>query len=207
MLSSFDCLGLEGGCRSGQLEIPIIFNQNNFDNLSSLGITSHKIISRPELLGRNPGTVSNYYRYFTNVLLLKEGIVQNLQQLLSENPDSFAKKMRIFKLDILGLKRNYEFDLNDYRSFFLRSPATLMAKKRHYTENKINYKSKIWILIEPWKVLIKKIKKSLSDDEANKEGRRITQLYKQRYDDWMKDYRKWAKDFALRRERRLIIRI
>jgi len=51
------------------------------------------------------------------------------------------------------------------------------------------------------------VKKSLSDEEANREGKGITHPYKRRYDEWMGEYKKWTKNFVVRRGRRLITRI
>jgi hypothetical protein len=61
--------------------------------------------------------------------------------------------------------------------------------------------------MRPWIKIIKRVDKSLSDDEAEKEGKRKTLPYKQRYDNWMREYKKWGNEFALRRGRRLIVKV
>lgn len=181
--------------------------QNHYDNLRRLGILPQKIASRAELLGNAPDTVSRNYRYLTNILHLEENIVQNLPQILTENPDAFAKKMRILKLEILGFKRNDNFDFNNYVKFFITSPATLMAKKEYYIENGIDYRNNLANLLIPWRKVIKKVDSTIDITLADNEGRRRTKSFKQGYDNWMKEYKKWAKEFASRRGRRLIIRI
>ncbi|MBY8990262.1 MAG: hypothetical protein KGD58_05870 [Candidatus Lokiarchaeota archaeon] len=48
---------------------------------------------------------------------------------------------------------------------------------------------------------------SLSDDDANKKGKKNTQPIKQKYDRRMTKYKKWVNRFEDRRGRRLIIKI
>ncbi len=123
-----------------------------------------------------------------------------------ENPDAFAKKMRILKLEILGLKRKEEFNINAYPNFYLFSPATLMSKKKYCSDNEIDYKNNLSILKLSW-IKIIRVNNTLSDIEANKKGKAMTEPFKEKYDKWMKEYKKWAEKFANRRGRRLIIRI
>ena len=178
--------------------------QNHYNNLRRLGITPQNIKTSAYLLARNPETMQDNYRYLTNTLQLEENVVQIRPQLLAENPDSFAKKLRILKFEILGLKRNSEFNPNDYKIFFMASPATLMAKKRFCIDNKINYKNNINILYTPWKKLILKINPLIDKLELKNKGEELTRPYKLHYDKWMGEYRKWTKSFVSRRGRRLI---
>jgi len=189
------------------INLPSTTIQNHYDTLLQLGFTPKKINTNAKLLGMNPDTITKKYRYLTITLQVEEKLVQNLPKLLSDNSDSFAKKMRMLKLEILKIKWCSEFNPNDYRKFFIVSPATLMAKKKYCIDNNISYKNKLWILMESWKNLSKRANKSISDAEANSEGKRITRPYKRRYDEWMGEYKKWAKNFALRRGRRLITRL
>lgn len=181
--------------------------QTYYNNLISLGITPQKINSYPGLLGRNPNTVSSNFRYLTNVINLEEKTVQKFPQLLLENPDAFAKKMRILKLEFLSLKRKNIFNPNKYAGFYLSSPATLIAKKKYYIDKKIDLISIITALSHPFKNLIKRVDCTLSDEQAKELGKKLIRPYKQRYDKWMKEYKKWAAKFAQRRGKRLILRV
>ncbi|KKM01030.1 hypothetical protein LCGC14_1798500 [marine sediment metagenome] len=181
--------------------------QSHYNFLRSLGITPQKIISQAGLLQRNSNTISSNYNYLVNMIKIKETKIQNFPQLLSENPDSFVKKMRILKLDILGLKRKSEFNPNKYEMFFLSSPATLMAKKDYCNFYKIDFRNHLTLFKHTWGRLMRKVDKTLSDKEARELGRNLTSPYKQRYDKWMIEYRKWGKKFALRRGRRLVTRV
>jgi len=55
--------------------------------------------------------------------------------------------------------------------------------------------------------IIRRVETTISDVDANKEGKKITQPFKQKYDIWMIEYKKWAKMFADWRGRRLITQI
>jgi len=181
--------------------------QSHYNFLISLGITPQKIISQVGLLQRNSNTISSNYNYLVNIIRIEETRVQNFPQLLTENPDSFVKKMRILKLDILDLKRKSEFNPNKYEMFFLSSPATLMAKKDYCNLYRIDFRNHLTLFKHPWGRLMRKVDKTLSDKEARELGRSLISPYKQRYDKWMVEYRKWGKNFALRRRRRLVTRI
>lgn len=181
--------------------------QNHYDSLISLGISPLKIVSNVALLKRNPETIQEHYNYLTNIIKLEEDKIQNLPQLLLFNPDGSAKKLRIFKLDILGLKQKDIFNPNKYAQFYLASPATLLAKKNYCIRHKIDDLNNLTISLYSWRKLIKRVEKTLSDAEADNEGKRITRPYKQRYDTWMGEYKKWCREFYLRRGRRLIIKI
>jgi len=52
-----------------------------------------------------------------------------------------------------------------------------------------------------------RIEINITKKEATKKGNILTVPFKQKYDRWMKEYKLWAGKFALRRKRRLIIRI
>ncbi len=121
----------------------------------------------------------------TNIIGLKQTIVQNFPSLLSENPNSFAKKLRILKLGILGLERNSKFDPNEYKGFFISSPATLMAKKLYYIRNGIDPTGKLNKLLYSWKKIIIRDDNIRTDRQATDEGRRLTRPFKQNYDRWM----------------------
>ena len=164
-------------------------------------------MSRPELLGNNPITISSNYKYLSEVLHLDKATIQDMPSLLSENPDSFARKMRILKIAILELKPNEEFNPNDYKDFAITSPATIMAKKDYCIENNLDYKNNpTWLKIT-WKKLMRKIKPNITQEGANKEKLKRTTPYKQGYDLWMKEYRKHGKKFYARRKRRIITRL
>ena len=89
----------------------------------------------------------------------------------------------------------------------MASPATLMVKKKYCIDNKISYKKNLYILVISWKKLILKINPLIEELEAKEWGEELTRPYKLRYDKWMGEYKKWTKDFASRRGRRLITRI
>ena len=172
-----------------------------------MGIAPKRIASRAGLLVRDPNTLNYNFLYLTKVLGLKKSKVQNFPSLLSETLDAFAKKMRVLKLDILELKRGDEFDINNFSGFYVSSPATLRAKKQFCVENSIEYKNILSILTYPWRKIIKRVDKAITDYEAEKEGKEITQPFKKKYDKWMTEYKKWAKKFTDRRGRRLITKI
>ncbi len=54
---------------------------------------------------RDPNTILSNFNYLINRVNLTRDKILKIHQLLSENPDAFAKKMRILKLEILALKR------------------------------------------------------------------------------------------------------
>jgi len=97
--------------------------------------------------------------------------------------------------------------LNDAKDFFIMSPATLLAKKEYCIIHKLDYSTNLSILRYSWKKLINKVDKTTDNAEANEKGKRLTHPFKQRYDNWMKEYKKRGKKFAQRRKRRLIIKI
>ncbi len=142
-----------------------------------------------------------------NTIKLEEERVQNFPNLLTENPDAFAKKMRILKLDILGLERGNVFSSNEYCQFWITSPATLMAKKQFCINNRINFRNSLNVLRYSWRELIRRVDNTLNDEEASEKGKRLTNPFKQKYDEWMRAYKKWAGEFAIRRGRRLIKRV
>lgn len=181
--------------------------QKHCKSLIDLGISPQKIAQNAQLLDKNPDTIKNHYDYLTNVIKLDEVKIQNQPQLLWLNPDAFAKKLRIIKLDILGLRRNDAFNPIKYTQFYLSSPATLLARKNYCLQHKIDVLNNINILMRSWRKIIKIVDKTVSDDEADKKGKRMTRPYKQRYDNWMSEYRKWCREFYLRRGRRLIVKV
>ncbi len=181
--------------------------KTHYANLRSKEISPEKIARNASLLTMNPKTLQEHYNYLKNVINLEVNKIQQLPSLLMFNPDAFAKKLRMFKLDTLGLKRNDMFNPNEYPRFYLSSPATLLVKKDFYIENKIDFRNNLLLLRRPWKRIFKNIDKALSDADAENEGRRITQPYKQRYDSWMREYKKWCSEYYLRRGRRLIIKV
>ncbi len=181
--------------------------KDHYDKLIRLGISPQKIITQTSLLFRNPESIQDYYNYLTNIIKLEKNKILDQPQLLLFNLDAFAKKLRIFKLDILGLRRNNAFNPNEYTQFYLTSPATLLAKKNYCIDNRIDYRNNLLLLKRLWRKLIKRVEKKLSDAEAEKKGKRITLPCKQRYDNWMREYKNWCHEFALRRGRRLIIRV
>ena len=138
---------------------------------------------------------------------MEVGLIQKFLRLLSQNPDALAKKFRILKLDLLGLKRNDDFDVNKYQKFYIPSPATLIAKKIFLRDNGVDVKANPKLLYLTWKKIIKRINDTLSDEEADIEGKRLTLPYKKRYDVWMGEYKKWCHDFYRRRGRRIIIKV
>lgn len=79
----------------------------------------------------------------------------------------------MFKLDILGLKRKNNFNPIEYAQFYLSSPASFLTKKIYCIDNRIDYRNNLLLLKRPWKRIIKRIDKTLSDDEADKEGKRM----------------------------------
>jgi hypothetical protein len=159
------------------------------------------------LIGFNKDNLSRKFRYFVDFLELKRERLLSMPVLLTENPDSFAKKMRMFKLGILDNKRLDIFDLDMYANFYLASPATLLAKKKYCIEYKINFKSSLNVLRYTWKKLMRKIDKNITKEEAMKKGAKLTFPFKQRYDRWMKEYRLWSGGFFSRRDRRIILRL
>ena len=181
--------------------------QDHYDKLISLGISPKKLATRARLLTRNPETIQDNYNYLTNIIKLEVSMIQNRPVLLMFNPDAFAKKLRILKLDILGLKGNDAFNANECSQFYLISPATLLAKKNYCIDNGIDYRNNLLLLKRPWKKLIKRVDKTDINDKEGKEGKKMAHPYKQRYDNWMREYRTWCREFYLRRERRLIIKI
>jgi len=173
-------------------------------HLRNMGISKEKIASQASLLGRNPDTLSRNFEYLINKVCLEESRLKNHPQILMENPDAFAKKMRIFKLETLGLRRGSRFNIDEYARFYMASPASLIAKKKYCINNKIDLGEKLSLLLRSWSYLIRRVNNTLSDKEANREGKRITHPFKQKYDKWMIKYKKWTKDFFKRRGRRLI---
>ena len=131
----------------------------------------------------------------------------NKPQLLLFNPDAFAKKMRILKLDILGLKRENSFDSNEYSPFYHSSPATLITKKNYCINNGIDYRNTLSLLLLPWRKIIKRVDKTFTDAEADKEGNKMTIPNKKRYDNWMREYKNRCLEFYRRRGRRLILKV
>ncbi len=115
--------------------------------------------------------------------------------------------MRILKLSILELKRSNTINLDEYTSFYITSPATFMSKKVFCVSNGIDYKKYKSFIRSPWKKIIKMVNSRISDEEAKAEGKRLTLPFKQRYDQWMKEYKKWNREFVLRRGRHLIQRV
>jgi len=181
--------------------------QNNFDKLKRLGLSSEKIISQISLLTRNPDVIQYNYDHLSNVINLDQKIISNQPQLLLFNPDTFAKKLRIIKLDILGLKRRNLFKANKYIKLYIASPSTLLAKKNYCIKHSINFINNLLLISRPWGRIIKKVEKTISSAEAGKIGRALTRSYKQRYDIWMGEYKKWCFEFYPRRGRRLIVRV
>lgn len=177
--------------------------QDHYDQLLGLGISSEKLIKYAGLLQRDPIALERNLQYLTSVNFDKERVLEK-PQLLAEQPDAVIKKMRILKLDILGLQRRSTFNPNDYISFWSTSPATLLAKRKVCRENGIVYKKCMYILRGPWVKLFQKIEPSISSKEAKKRGRELTEPLKKKYDEWMKEYKIWAGDFANRRNRRII---
>jgi len=110
-------------------------------------------------------------------------------------------------MNTLSYNKKISFDINDHTDFYLFSPATLMAKKNYCISHGIDFTKRLYILRLPWKKLIKMINTNISEEDAKKEGVRLTRPYKQRYDAWMREYRKYGAQFAIRRGRRLITRI
>lgn len=180
--------------------------QRNYDNLLQLGILPYKIASSATLLVRNPDAIVNNFQYLLHTLHISRDSVLDFPMLLAYNPDAFAKKLRIAKLEILGLKRKDNYDPNDNKQFFIFSPATLIAKKSYCIDNGIDYKRRISILTTTWGGLINLVQ-SIDLKEANKEGKRLTRPFKQKFDKWMNEYKKWAENFFNRRNRRMIIKV
>ena len=116
----------------------------NFDGLIQMEIPSHKICSNPGLINRNTKTLLKNLNYLTQDLGFDNEKIINTPQVLSENPDSFAEKMRI--LIILKLHPSENFNINKYSSFWFSSPATLIAKQRYCLKNGINYLHRLSIL-------------------------------------------------------------
>jgi len=145
-------------------------------------------------------------KYLINVGFDKN-IVLERPQLLGENPDALAKKMRVFKLYVLGLRRGAMFDLNEFRSFWSMSPATLIAKIKVCRENGIDYKNSMSLLRATWLKLFQKFDSSISKKESQRRGKELTVPIKKKYDEWMRHYKIWAEEFSLKRKRRLIINI
>ena len=112
--------------------------------------------------------------------------------------------MRIIKLDILGLRRRDEFNINKFAPFYSLSPATLLAKKIFFACNKIDILKNFNQLTLSWEKIMKKVGNTIDNANADKQGREMTKAYKERYDEWMTEYKKWCNDFFRRRGRRLI---
>ncbi len=112
--------------------------------------------------------------------------------------------MRIFKLDILGLKRRDNFDINSVSGFFGSSPATLIAKKKYFDSKRIDYKKNKTYLTRSWSNVMKLSGEILDEKEAKILGRRITTPIKAKYDKWMNLYKNQAKMFYEHRNRRII---
>ena len=178
--------------------------KKNYNFLLALGIPRQRIINIAALLCRNRQTILLNFNYLMNNLRVDKKIIQTTPQILMENPDSFAKKMVMLKIDVLGVKRNSFFEINFYRTFFLCSPASLATKRKYCIENNIEYKGKFSVLKLSWKELIGKVDGTISNEKAKEIGKRLTRPLKQRYDKWMKEYKEWGKRFESRRGRRLV---
>lgn len=127
-------------------------------------------------------------------------------KLLSENMDSFAKKMRLFKLDVLNLKRLDSIGINEYRSYFIHSPASHLAKIIFCMEYGINSRYLQSYLRKGWKTFFLSLDKAITSEEVTLLQKRA-QSFKARYDEWMGHYKRHARNFFLRRGRRLIQKI
>ena len=105
-----------------------------------------------------------------------------MPQLLSENPDSFAVKLRYLKIGMLGLKRGDPFDPNEYKKLFITSPSTIKAKKQYCIDHGIA-KKKILSLIElEWSRFLKFFNPTLEKEDIAEVKKKITKPYKTRYD-------------------------
>jgi hypothetical protein len=155
---------------------------------------------------RDPNTIKRNLEYFADLGMSKERILAN-PQILNENPDALSRKLRMFKITVLGLKRRDIFNPTNFYRFRSSSPATLMAKCTYSRKNHINYKKALSILTRTWFDIMKMVKKDISKEQANKLGREMVKPYKKKYDLWMKDYKQWAEKFSSRRNRRIIIKV
>lgn len=181
--------------------------KDHYDKIIDLGISSEKIAQNSAILANKPKTIQENYNYLTNVIDLDESKILNQPQLLLFNPDTFAKKLRILKLDILGLKRKSLFQPNKYVQLYIASSSTLLAKKNYCERHKIDFRNNLRLISRHWGRIIKRVDKKINSAEAGRIGRILTRPYKQRYDKWMGEYKKWCGKFYRRRGRRLIVRI
>jgi len=181
--------------------------QKNFDSLLQLGIQSKILVKYPGLLLRKSRSVILNFKYLHEKIGLKKDIIRKRPQILAENPDAFAKKMRILKLEVFNLKRRDDFDIVSVSSFYGSSPATLMSKKKYCISKKIDYKNNISYLNLTWKKLTKFSGEILSDNKAKALGRALTAPIKRKYDIWMKINKIQAKEFFERKNRRIINRV
>jgi len=179
--------------------------KKNYDNLLRLGIKPQRISTNAQLLGRNSEKISENFNYLVNVLKIDEKKI-NMANLLNQNPDAFAKKLRILKIEIFGLKRRDVFNPNYYQKYFLSSPATLMAKKSFLINNGIDSKS-FYKISHPWTEILRKIDNTLSDEEVEKRSKILIFPLKHKYDLWMNEYKLRAEVFAKKKGRRLIIKV
>jgi hypothetical protein len=173
--------------------------KDHFERLRKLGMPLKNLTG---LLARNPETIEQNYNY-----LLTLGVplrnIQNLPMLLAENPDAFAKKLRIIKVAVYGFKRDALLEEGFYKCAIC-SPATLVAKKKFLTDRDVEHTPKT--LLRDWNYLF-----SLTSSKTTKNpkvlGKEIVKPFKLRYDSWMKEYKRWATDFTVRTGRKLIRKI
>jgi hypothetical protein len=180
--------------------------QNHYDFLLHLGISPSNISSYSGLLARNPKSLERNLLYLKSLGYSKELLIKEPQK-LAEHPDAYVKKLRMAKLSILELKRKDKINPNEYTYFWRASPATVLAKKIYCNSHGISYKSGFSLLVSTWQHIIGLNEKNITKEKANKLGRELTRPYKEKYDTWMKDYKKWGDMFAIRRNRRLITKI
>ncbi len=175
--------------------------------MERLGLSSEKIKSQLQLLIRDPQTIERNYIYLTQILGINKTIIQLLLALLMENPDAFAKKLRLLKSAIFGIKRGTSFDPDKFKDFMLASPATLMAKKHYCNINNIDFKNHKYILGNPWDKIMILRNPNIKKENARELGKALVKPYKKKYDLWMREYKISAEGFYQRRGRRLIQKI
>lgn len=150
--------------------------------------------------GNNDATCVNF-RYLIE-LGINQRTIAKYPQLLVVPPDAFARALRIFKLEVLGLNRLNWAHVNKYCKFFFTSPATRLASVHYLIEFEYERTRKFcyfWLKITRNKAKVQVIRKKIIEISQIFEGSPNKEVAA-----WMEEYNAWAAKFEERRGRRLI---
>ena len=195
------------------LKVPTLFYlslktlESKFDFLIEFGFDPNVIGRDPSIFTRNQETIIRNFRYLTDKLGIKQSTIFDLPNLLYCNPDTFAIKLRVLKVVMLGLKRGEFFDPDYHPSLYITSPSTIKAKKQYCLDNGIKQEKYLNLVKRNWHDFFKSFDPMVAKEDVPKLKEKLINPYKTRYDTWMKIYRKFAADFYERRGRRLIQKI